>query len=105
MTAEEIAIKLRYEMQAVEYARQQGGMSETDLKSLWNDLSSLVSEIDKLTESGKEEAEERYNEAALYWEAHVMSIFEDDEDLPDKFPKASQVFIYGCIAAGKEVQR
>ena len=46
---EEIAVKLRYEMQAIEYARQQGGMSESDLKTLWNDLSSLVSEIDKLT--------------------------------------------------------
>ena len=47
--SEEIAVKLRYEMDAVEYARQQGGMSESDLKAHWNNLSDLVSEIDKLS--------------------------------------------------------
>ena len=46
MKAEEIAVKLRCEMQAIEYARNQGGMSESDLKALWNDLSSLVTDIE-----------------------------------------------------------
>ena len=51
----------------------------------------------------KEEARERYEMAAKYWENEVMAIFNDEEELPDKFPKPSQVFKYGQLAAfGKE---
>ncbi|KKM63500.1 hypothetical protein LCGC14_1510860 [marine sediment metagenome] len=46
------------------------------------------------------EAQKRYEAAAKYWQDEVMSMFTDEEDIPDKFPAPSQVFIYGQIAAG-----
>ena len=50
-----------------------------------------------------EDAEERCEMAAKYWENEVMSMFKDEEELPDKFPKPSQIFKYGQLAAfGKE---
>ncbi|MCJ7696519.1 MAG: hypothetical protein MUO40_14000 [Anaerolineaceae bacterium] len=98
------------------FLKQQPAVSEGEMnaKEYYDTTEFSADDVDKMSmrdfaiffaesyhqSKSKVDAQQRYDEASKYWEDEVMSNFKEDEDLPDGFPKPSQVFIYGQIAAG-----